>query len=270
MGHRLTAAELGAATKFVMACGSDVDRARLAVLFGAASPDDRMIALAVRDQQGDGGFPATWSAGRSSLDATCHRLSQIADFGQAAADPTERAIEFLASRQRRDGTFEEDRSAGGAAPPQARPGDPAALLYITANCAYSILDGLQRQSDSGSARRLSVAVARAAAHLASRIGSDGRLPSFLHTHWLAGRVLRAAGFDDAADGLLWALAFRLSGLGPTALTWLIATVPEEPVAAGACDRLIQLQEPDGTWRSEDGRDHDVATTLSAIRVLRSA
>jgi hypothetical protein len=225
MGDRLSAADLGAATNFVMACGSDLDRARLAVLVRDASPDDRMIALAVRDQQGDGGFPAAWSGGRSSLDATCHRLSEIADFGRAAADPTERAIDFLASRQRSDGTFEEDRSAGGAAPPRARPGDPAALLYVTANCAYSIFDGLRRQSDSGSARRPNVAVARAAAHLASRIGSDGRLPSFLHTHWLAGRVLRVAGFDAAADGLLWALAFRVSGLGPTALAWLIATIP---------------------------------------------
>jgi hypothetical protein len=228
----------------------------------------KTVALAVCDQLGDGGFGSLGS-GRGSLDATCYRLSQIADLGVAASVPTDHAIGFLASHQRSDGTFEEDRTIGLNAPPWARPGDPAALLYVTANCAYTILAGLQRRSGSAS-RRPNVAVARAATHLASRIGSDGRLPSFLHTHWLASPVLRAAGFDAAADGLLWALAFRLSGLGPTALTWLAATIPEEPVAAEARYRLSQLQEPDGRWRSEDSVEQDLPTTLTAIRVLRDA
>jgi hypothetical protein len=268
MGDRLSAADLGAATQYVQAHGSDLDRARLAVLVDGAPVAEKTVALAVCDQLGDGGFPAPWSNGRGSLDATCYRLSQIADFGVAASAATDRAIGFLASHQRNDGTFEEDRTVGFNAPPWARPGDPAALLYVTANCAYTILAGLQLRSGSAPRRRPSVAVARAATHLASRIGSDGRLPSFLHTHWLASPVLRAAGFDAAADGLVWALAFRLSGLGPTALAWLAATIPEEPVAAEARYRLSQLQEPDGRWHSEDSVEQDLPTTLTAIRVLR--
>lgn len=267
MGDGLSAADIDAATNYVQTHGSDQDRARLAVLVEGAPVAEKTVAAAVRDQLGDGGFPAPWSGGHSSLDATCNRVSQIADFGVAASAATDRAIDFLASYQRRDGAFEEDRAVGFNAPPWARPGDPAALLYVTANCAYTILAGLQLRPGS-SLRRPSVAVARAADHLASRIGSDGRLPSFLHTHWLASPVLRAAGFDAAADGLLWALAFRLSGLGPTALAWLAAAIPEEPVAAEARYRLIQLQEPDGRWRSEDSVEQDVATTLTAIRVLR--
>src|SRR5262245_3714086 len=269
MGDRLSAADIGAATKYVLAQGSDLDRARLAVLVEGAPVAEKMVARAVCDQLGDGGFPATWSSGRGSLDATCYRLSQIADFGDAASAAIDRAIDFLGSHQRSDGAFEEDRAVGVNAPPWARPGDPAALIYITANSAYTILTGRQRRAGSSSPRRPSVKVARAATHLASRIGSDGRPPSFLHTPWLGSHVLRAAGFDAAADGLLWALAFRLSGLGPTALAWLAATIPEEPVAAEARYRLIQLQEPDGRWRSEESVEQDVATTLTAIRVLRN-
>jgi hypothetical protein len=259
-------ADLAAAIDYVSAQGNDLERARLAVLTHQAPADEKMIALAAQDQQPDGGFAALWSDGQSSLDETCYRLSQIEDFGVSAARLVDGAVGFLSSRQRNDGTFEEDVRTSAAVPPWAQPGDPAALLYITANCAFTILDALRRQSPA-ERRRLKLAVNRAGSHLASRIGRDGRLPSFLHTHWLAGPVLRAAGFDGAADGLLWALAFRLSGLGPSALAWLAAAIPDEPVATEARDRLARLQEDDGHWRSEDGERHDVATTLTAIRVL---
>jgi hypothetical protein len=33
--------------------------------------------------------------------------------------------------------------------------------------------------------------------------------------------------------------------------------------------LAGRQEPDGRWRSEDGEAFDAATTLAALRVLRS-
>ena len=266
MGDRSSEADLTAAIDYVAANGSDLERARLAVMTHRAPPDEKMINLAGRDQRADGGFPAPWSAGESSLDETCYRMSQIADFGAAAAALMNRSLGFLVSHQHPDGTFEEDVRASAAVPPWARPGDAAALLYVTANCAYTIFDALCHQTPA-EPQRLRRAVTRAGTHLASRIGRDGRLPSFLHTHWLAGPVLRAAGFDAAADGLSWALAFRLSGLGPSALAWLTTTIPEEPVAAEARHRLAELQEPDGGWRSEDGELHDVATTLTAIRVL---
>ena len=127
MGDGLSAADIDAATNYVQTHGSDQDRARLAVLVEGAPVAEKTVALAVDDQLRDGGFPAAWSNGNGSLDATCYRLSQIADFGVAASAATDRAIGFLAAHQRSDGTFEEDRAVGLNAPPWARPGDPARL-----------------------------------------------------------------------------------------------------------------------------------------------
>lgn len=255
-------ADLDAAAAFVTSYGNDVDRARLAALQGGRAPDTSIIDLAGREQAIDGGFPAAWSGGQSSLDATCHHLSSLADLGRGAGAIIDRAVGFLAGQQRSDGSFEEAVSTVDM-PPWARPGDIAARLYLTANCGYWLWwHGRAHDGRRG-------AVRAATAWLAARIGADGRLSSYLHTHWLAIPLLRDAGFDQAADGLHWALAFRLNGLGPTALTWLIATIPDEPVAVEARVRLARLQEYDGRWASEDGPAEDVSTTLAAIRALRA-
>lgn len=276
-----------AAARFVRAHGSELDQERLAALLRLREPDPTAVLSAVRDQQGDGGFSAFWSGGRSSLDATCYRLSWLVDLGPTTALAIERALGFIAGRQRSDGSFEEyaDVSVGMStpAPPWARQRDLAARLYLTANCAYwlawggqldptgpgQVPPGSSTERGAGNRRRPRTAAVRAAAAcLATQIGPDGRLPSYLHTHWLAIPVLRIAGFDREADGLLWALAYRLSALGPTALAWLIDTIAAEPIAAEARSRLVDLQESDGRWTSEDGPPQDVATTLAAIRVLR--
>ena len=261
------AADLDAATAYVASHGDDLECARLDALLGAGRDDASVVLVATRDQQADGGFPASWSAGDSSLDATCYRLSWLSDLGSAGIPALARAVDFLAGHQRSDGSFEE-ATAVADMPPWTRPGDLAARLYVTANCGYWLWwHGRAGRGPAGRGRRF--AVRSAAAWLATQIGADGRLSSYLQTHWLAIPILREAGFDQEADGLHWALAFRLTGLGPTALTWLVATIPVERVATEARTRLSQLQERDGRWESEDGPAEDVATTLAAIRALRT-
>ncbi|MCI0687210.1 MAG: hypothetical protein L0Y54_08245, partial [Sporichthyaceae bacterium] len=179
------------------------------------------------------------------------------DFPVDAALPIDRAVRFLANSQRPDGSFEEEAAFGGVTPAWARPHDLAARIYMTANCSHW-LDRL------GAEPR---AVRRSAAYLATCIGPDGRLPSFLHAQWLAAPVLRHSGYTAEADRMLWALAYRVDSLGPNALAWLADAIPDEPIAAEARMRLLDIQQTDGRWISEDGPDHDVGTTLTALRAL---
>ena len=266
MGEVLGTAELTQAVEFVAAHGDAFARARAHALIPNSAADlapdsvADVVANACADQRPDGGFPATWSGERSSLDATCFRLSQLMDFPIDAAIPIDQAIRFIATKQRPDGPFEEDAAFGGSTPAWARPRDPAARIYMTANCAF----WLERLS--GPPR----AVRRSAAYLATAIGPDGRLPSYLHAQWLAAPVLRHSGYATEADRLLWALAYRVNSLGPSALAWLADAIPDEPIASEARLRLLDAQQADGRWISEDGPEHDVGTTLAALRALAPA
>ena len=263
MGEVLGTAELTQAVEFVAAHGDAFARARAHALIPNSAADlapdsvADVVANACADQRPDGGFPATWSGERSSLDATCFRLSQLMDFPIDAAIPIDQAIRFIATKQRPDGPFEEDAAFGGSTPAWARPHDPAARIYMTANCAF----WLERLS--GPPR----AVRRSAAYLATAIGPDGRLSSYLHAQWLAAPVLRHSGYATEADRLLWALAYRVNSLGPSALAWLADAIPDEPIASEARLRLLDAQQADGRWISEDGPEHDVGTTLAALRAL---
>ena len=237
--------DLDRAAAFVEAGASPLDRARLrALLHGEPAP-----AEALPRANDDGGFSALWSGETSSLDATCFVLDQVSDLGEEAATLRARAILFLQAHRARDGWWHEDASLAAAAPEWARPGEEAAIVYLTANCGY--------WCDS----------ARASDWLAARVSGEGRLPSFPQAHWLAAALLRRHG-HAAATLLVQHLEGSVAELGPSALAWLASTLPAEPVAAVARRRLASLQEPDGRWQSEDGEALDVAATLAAIRVLR--
>ena len=239
--------DLVSAAAFVEADGAPLDRARLrALLHGETAPPE-----ALPRANDDGGFPAFWSGGASSLDATCSMLDRLSDLGDEAATIRARAILFLQAHRHRDGWWEEDASFAEQAPPWTRPGDEAATVYLTANCGY--------WCDN----------ARAADWLAARVSPDGRLPSFVQAHWLAAALLRRHALP-AAFPLVRHLAGRVDELGPAALAWLASTLPAEPVGAVARMLLANRQEPDGRWRSEDGEAFDVATTLAALRVLRAS
>ena len=248
-------ADLERAAAFVEAYGDSLERGRLLCLLHDVAPPAEAIDALRDGQQPDGGWPAYWSGEESSLDATCFRIDQAEDLGASAAELVERGLRFIAGRQRDDGSWEEEAELVDAAPAWARPGDERARLYLTANCAF----WLGRYGRPGARR--------AAALLASYVGTDGRLPTFLHAHWLAAGALRGAGRDAEADSLIQGLAGRIGELGAGALAWVSNTLAGEPLADDARARLGALQEQNGRWRSEDGEAFDVAVTVAAVRSL---
>ena len=128
--------DIDAAIGFVIARGDQVDRARLSYLRTGAAPRAEALDRGELGQAPDGGWPAIWAGDVASVDATCFRLAELDDLGALHRPAARRALDWLAGRQRPDGTWEEDESLAGEAPPWARPGDPEARLYLTANAAF--------------------------------------------------------------------------------------------------------------------------------------
>jgi hypothetical protein len=255
------------AIAYIEANGDVVEQARLGYLLDERPPAAEALRQLYNAQQPDGGWSPFWLPDYSSVDATCFRLSQAWELGLgieelAVAD----ALRFLIVRQREDGSWEEEAEAAEVAPPWAMPGDTAAQLYLTANAGYWLalyeMDG-----------------ALTAAHfLAERQELHGRLPSFLHTHWLAAGLWQHTGQTAEAERALAYLLIRLNtgDLSAGNLAWMInalcdAGVPStDHLIATAAERLAALQTDDGSWTADDGPLFTVQTTLQALRALRLA
>jgi hypothetical protein len=255
--------DIDAAIGFVVAKGDPVERARLSWLRTGAAPHPDVLAKAELGQAPEGGWPAVWGQA-PSVDATCFHLAELDDLGALGRPAARRALDWLAGRQREDGTWEEDESLAAEAPVWARPGDPEARLYLTANAGYWLtVAGAYPDAVAGAARAVSAS-----------LREDGTWPSFLVTGWLGAAVLyrQQAYYDSARIQLV--LSDRLSGMSPADLAWMAASLRRVGVPDGdwlpvATRRLLaQTQRSDGGWPSDDGPAFDVHVTLTAIRACR--
>lgn len=270
---------MDAAIGFVVAHGDVVDRARLHRLRTGTAPAPELLAAAELGPAPDGGWPASWAAEVGSVDATCFRLAELDDLGALGRDAARRALDWLVSRQRADGTWEEDPSLAAEAPPWARPGDPEATLYLTANAGYWLtVAGLDARPAGPLDTRVGGAYAgvvqAAAQALAGQLRPDGTWPSYLATGWLAAAVLHGRGLFGESARIQSVLAVRLPELSPADVAGLASALRRVGVAAdgwllaAARRRLAETQRSDGGWPSDDGAMFDVHTTLAAIRACR--
>ncbi len=255
---------MDAAIGFVVAKGDVVDRARLSYLRMGTMPGENILGAAEAGQALVGGWPAFYSGRVPSIDATCFRLAQLDDMGGLGRHPARRALHWLASRQRSDGTWQEDDTLAADAPPWAQPGDPEATLYLTTNAAYWLAVAGDYQET----------VARAAAVIQESIAPDGTWPSYLVTGWLGAAVLfKQDLFYDAAR-MQVVLTDRSPDMSASDAAWLAASLRRAGVSESdwtliaARRRLAETQRSDGGWTSDDGEAFDVNVALQAIRACR--
>jgi hypothetical protein len=256
---------ISTAVAFVMNQGNAVEQARLKYLLNNERPAPDVVTTLLAGQRADGGWSPFWAPDYGSLDATCYRLAQAEQMGITLTEPAlTRALRFLAQRQNDDGSWEESARVAEVAPPWAKPGDLAARLYLTANCGWWL----------ALTRNFAEAVNRAARHLESHLEDSGRLPSFLHAHWLGGGLWYQAARPEPAERFFRYLQTRLADLEAGGLAWLVVSLRLAGVPAAhllldeAATRLARDQKPDGRWTSEDGAERDVHATLEALRALR--
>ncbi len=168
--------DLDKALAFIKSHSNAVEQARLQHLLANKRPSQEIVARFFAGQRPDGGWPPFWAEDYSSLDATCFHLAQAEQLGLTESETAIRwAVRFLIERQLPEGSWEEDETIAGFAPPWARPGDRSAQLYLTANCGFwlAILGNPEDRA------------VKAAGFLRACLDPEGHLPGFLHTHWLA-------------------------------------------------------------------------------------
>lgn len=273
--------DLDAAIGYVVAHGDLVDRSRLSYLRSAILPPEDVLGKVEIGQAPAGGWPAYWGAGIASVDATCFRLGELDDLGAIEREPARRALDWLAQRQRRDGMWEEDEGLAEVAPPWARPGDPEARLYLTANAAFWLAasgrdagGGRHTRGPSAADNERAAIVARAAEAFRASLRPDGSWPSFLATGWLGAALLHHLGWFYESAQIQVILAKRVPGMSPADAAWMGAALrrvgmsPDDSVLVEVRRRLSGTQRHDGGWPSDDGGAFDVHTTLAAIRALR--
>jgi hypothetical protein len=215
---------LARAEAFLEAKGNALERARMrGLLHGEPPGPDALAAIAVE--------------GFASLRAACVVLAQLDDLpSEAGRELRDRALAFLAGRQREDASWQEDDAD-----------DAARRLDLTARCAFWV---------GG------YAAVRAAGLLADAIGDDGSLPASLPAHWHAVVVLRRAWREREAARIARHLGTRLDELDAGSLARLAhALGAADALADDARARLAGLQREDGSWAG------DVEATLAAVRAL---
>jgi hypothetical protein len=271
--------DIDAAIGFVVAKGDAVDRARLSWLRTGMAPDEEIVSRAELGQTLEGGWPAFWADDVASIDATCFRLAELDDLNALGRPATRRALDWLANRQQPDGTWEEDAALAEHAPPWAKPGDPEARLYLTANAAFWLtVAGPEARSagplDSRPGGAYAGVVTKAAHAIRDSLNPDGTWPSFLVAGWLGAAVLHRQEMYYEAARMGMVLTDRLPTMSPADTAWLAAALrrvglPDEDwLLVAARRRLSETQRSDGGWPSDDGGQFDVHVTLSAIRAAR--
>lgn len=271
--------DMDAAIGFIVARGDAVDRARLSWLRTGAVPPPEILDSVEVGQAPGGGWPATWAGEVASVDATCFRLAELDDLGALGRPAARRALDWLANRQQPGGVWEEDKTLAGEAPPWARPGEPEARLYLTANAGFWLtVAGLDARAAGPLDHRVggvyAGVVLAAARAVAEQLRPDGTWPSFLVTGWLGAAVLHRQGMFYDSARIQAVLGERLPDMSPADIAWMLSALrrvgvaEDERLLVAARRRLAETQRSDGGWPSDDGEPFDVHTTLTAIRACR--
>lgn len=280
MGSLCGMVDVEAAMGYVIAHGDPVDRARLEWLRSHTEPGEDVFDQVESGQAARGGWPALWDSRMASVDATCFRLAELDDLGALGRPAARQALTWLASRQRPDGTWEEDESLASVAPAWAQPGDPEARLYLTANAAFWLAvsgpppGAVPAWGAPAVENEHAAVVLHAAEAFKAHLGPDGSWPSYLATGWLGAAMLYYLGAFYESAQIQVALAERVPGMSPADTAWLAAAMRRVGMSAddwllvAARRRLGETQRPDGGWESDDGAAFNVHTTLTALRALR--
>jgi hypothetical protein len=261
-------ANLEQAIAYVRQQGGPLELARLHAALGekAAIEEARQQVAAL--QNPDGGWPYRQEEGQpSSLAATHHALTWLAELGLRSDPVAQRGLDFLLATQQPDGSWHESEVIAHLQPPRwMSPENEMANAYLTADSAYHLAVGRDPQLD---------AVTRACTYL-YQLELEEQYPQ---TIWIMGALFSIAEGEDleVAQAAREYLEARLdSQWDASALAWLLNTYlnagisPASSLLTRARALLAKLQQPDGSFASGDGDAFTLDVTIQAVRALQAA
>lgn len=265
--------DIDAAIGYVVAHGDPVERARLSYLLKGTQPPPHIVNRITVGQTPDGGWPASGDDAVASVDATCFRLGELADLGGLHVPAADAALDWLAGRQREDGSWQEHASLAADAPPWAMPGDPEATFYLTSIAGFWLtVAELEAHPEHEAPPQYASTLEAAARYVLDRFRPDGTWPSFLAAGWHAAGLLHEREYYYESARVQLVLGDRIGDMTPADTASMAAALRrvnlgDDWLFQSVRKRLGQTQRTDGGWESDEGPIFDVNTTLIAIRAV---
>jgi len=261
-------ANLEQAMAYIRQHGSPLELARLHIALGKQTTIDEARQQVAALQNPDGGWPYRQQEGQpSSLAATHHALTWLAELGLRNDPLTQRGLDFLITTQQLDGSWRESDQVALLKPPHwMSPENEMANAYLTADSAYHLAVGRDPQLD---------AVTSACNYL-YQLDLEEQYPQAI---WIMGALFTMAEGEESevAQATREYLEARLdSQWDASALAWLLNTYLNAGVSAHtsllthARALLESAQQPNGSFSSDDGDPFTLDVTIQAVRALQMA
>lgn len=263
--------EIQNAVTFIEAHGKDLDKYRLHFLINRQKNDKIPLKHLGELQNHDGGFPYKDESGKAScVNDTNNNLHLMSELGLDKSDVCRKTIEYLFSIQREDGSWNENDSVKTYNPPiWDTPENPNTAFWITADITNVLIQLGYRDSQE---------VRKATAFLLANRDKNGKFAGPLHSTWISVGIfgqLRGNNSDVVKDALkVIELNFEKLRDGAGDFAWClecfyVGGIPRDnPLVKRCIQELPSLQQKDGSWKSADGDEYTVITTINALKVLR--
>lgn len=259
------------AVSFVEERGTALERYTLNFFLGKERNDEIPLRHLRMLQQENGGFPYNDEEGKAScVNAASNNLSLMLELGLERSDVCRKAVEYLFRVQGEDGSWSENEAIKRYDPPfWDSPNDLRTTLWLTANITNLLVQMGYKNSPS---------VRKAVGFLLKNRDNEGKFGGFLHTTWISVGVFgQLEGSDsDVVKNALKVIERNFERLKDAAgdLAWClecfcVARISKEnPLVKKCIEGLVNMQQEDGTWKSGDGKEFAVSTTINVLRILK--
>lgn len=258
---------LTTARNFIKLRGTALEKERFHCLLTGERGNARLFPVE-NLQNADGGFALYFKANNpSSINHTGMALLCLQDLNLLTKATQDAAAQFILSRQNCDGVFVDPyETLSMNLPLWMETGTFRFAVYYT---LFSVLELLK--IDSGYSREL----AKPLQLIGEWQKRNGSMPGYLHNSWLSAGVFLLSGYDRAAEKSLEFLAsVPAYNWGGSQLVWALETLVdaglsrEHPLIRRWLSWMRGMQNPNGSYSSEDGEQYNTDVTINAIRVVK--
>jgi len=259
------------AISFVEANGTSLEKYRLRFLLDKERNDEIPLQHLRNLQNKDGGFPYKDEKGKvSCVNSTSNCLSLLLELQLDRSDVCKKTVEYLFQVQGKDGGWSENEAIMQYNPPfWDLPNDLKTTVWLTANITNFLI-----QLGYGN----SSAVQKAVGFLLKHRDKEGKFFGFLHTTWISIGVFgQLEGSNcDIVKGALAVIEQNFEKLmgGAGDFAWCLECFyvaglhKENPVVKRCIEESVHLQQENGAWKSADGEEFTVSTTINVLNVLK--